>query len=101
MKFLVTGSPGPTSIPREQGAELLQAGIAWVQSKTADGNIDVHYSLFGGGGFTIVNADTNEELLADLLTYPLYPFFTWEVAPLLDYETTYGEYGSYYQRLAG
>ena len=101
MKFLVTGSPGPTSIPREQGAELLQAGFAWIQSKLGDGTIDCQYNVFGGSGIAIVNADSHEQLLQDLLAYPLYPFFSWKVTPLLDHENSFEAYSSFYQRMAG
>ena len=43
MKYLITGLPGSTPIPLEQGAGLLGAGMAWIKSKLADGTIDCHY----------------------------------------------------------
>ena len=101
MKFMITGLPGTTPIPREQAAELLGAGLAWIKAKFADGTIESHYNLFGGGGFAIVNADSHEQVLADILAYPLYPFFTWEVTLLLDFERSFDEYIRFYQRLPG
>ncbi|MBK5107761.1 MAG: hypothetical protein JJE12_06500 [Anaerolineales bacterium] len=98
MKFLITGLPGSTPIPREQGAELLQAGLVWIKSKLADGTIDSHYNIFGGGGLAIVNAGSHEQLLEEILAYPLYPFFTWEVQPLLDFENAHQAYSSFYQQ---
>ena len=101
MKYLVTGLPGSNPIPQEQGPGLLGAGMAWIKAKIADGSIDCHYSLFGGGGIAIVNAASHEQVLTEILTYPLYPFFTREITPLLDFEDAYEEYIRFYERLAG
>ena len=98
MKFLVTGLPGTRSMPVEQAADLLRASHAWLKEKLADGTMDSTYNLFGGGGIGIVNAASNEEVLSMLLAYPLYPYFIWEVEPLLDFEATYKSYISYYQQ---
>lgn len=101
MKFLIIGSPGLTQVPIEQGADLLKAGSAWIKGKIADGTLDCHYSYFGGGGMAIANAESHADLLADILAYPLYPFFEWEVTPLMEYERAYEEYAGFYQRMAG
>lgn len=100
MKHLTTAKPGPTPIPPELGVSLLQASKAWIDAKIADGTIDVTYLFFGGGGLSIGNADSHEEILADLLEYPLYPFFVWEVVPLLDYEESLDKYITFNERLA-
>jgi hypothetical protein len=59
MKFLITGLPGSTPIPRDQGAE---------------------------------------PLLDEILAYPRYPFFTWKVKPLLNFEGAYQAYSGIYER---
>jgi len=100
MKYLIVAKPGTSKIPIEQGAGLLQAGLAWIKSKLAEGNLDSTYNVIGGGGIAIGNADSAEQLLADLLEYPLYPFFTWEVTPLLDLDSSIDQYTEYYKRLA-
>jgi hypothetical protein len=61
--------------------------------------MECHYNFFGGGGFAISNADSHEEILGNLLSYPLYPFFVWEVVPLLDWEESIGKYIEFYQRI--
>lgn len=101
MKFLVTGLPGTTSMPVEQGAELLQVALAWLKEKLSEGTLECTYNLFGGGGIGIVSAASHEQVLSLLLTYPLYPYFTWEVEPLLEFEAAYKSYISYYQDLSG
>ncbi len=100
MKYLTVAKPGTTQIPVEQGAELLQVGLSWIKAKLDDGTLDCAYNLFGGGGFAIGNADSHEQILANLLEYPLYPFFTWEVTPLLDFESSLTGYIEFYKRLA-
>lgn len=100
MKYLIVAKPGTTQIPIEQGAVLLQAGLSWIKGKLADGTLDSTYNVIGGGGIAISNADSAEQILANLLEYPLYPFFTWEVTPLLDLDSTLDKYIEYYKRLA-
>jgi hypothetical protein len=100
MKYLIIAKPGTTQIPVEQGAALLQAGLSWIKAKLADGSIDSTYNFFGGGGFAIGNADSNEQMLANLLEYPLYPFFVWEVTPILDFEESLSRYMEFYHKLA-
>ena len=99
MKYLITAKPGTTHIPREQGAVLLQAALEWSKAKLADGTLDFVYNLFGGGGMGIGNAETHEEILALLLEYPLYPFFSWEITPLLDLEDSVKQYIESYKRM--
>lgn len=87
-------------IPPDQGAVLLQAGKDWIKAKLADGTLDCVYNFFGGGGIAIGNAESHEDVLRDLLEYPLYPFFTWEVKPLLDMDGSLNQYIEFYKRLA-
>jgi hypothetical protein len=100
MKYLIVTKLGTTPMPVEQGAVLIQAGLSWIQAKLADGTIDSTYNVIGGGGIAIGNADSPEQILADLLEYPLYPFFSWEVTPLLDLDSSLAGYIEFYKRLA-
>lgn len=100
MKYLIVAKPGTIPIPIDTGANMLQGGAAWIKGKLADGSLDCVYNVFGGGGIAIGNAETTERMLADLLEYPLYPFFTWEVTPLMEFESSLNEYIKYYQRLS-
>ena len=99
MKYLTIAKPGPIPIPPDQGEKLLQASKAWIEAKLADGSIDVTYNFFGGGGFAIGNADSHEAVLADLLEYPLYPFFVWEVKPILDFDKSLQQFIAFYQKM--
>ena len=97
MKYLITAKPGTTPIPMEQGAVLLQAGGEWLNAKLADGTLDATFNIIGGGGIGIGNAETHEELLGLLLEYPLYPFFSWEITPLLDLDESLKKYIAFYE----
>lgn len=99
MKFLITARPGATLIPPESGVVLVTAGRDWLKAKLSDGTLDCHYLFLGGGGFVISNADSHEDILSNLLEYPLYPFFVWEVTPLLDFEESSDRYIEFYQKI--
>ena len=99
MKYLITARPGALPIPPEQGVVLLKAGGDWIKAKLSDGSLDCTYNFFGGGGFVISNADSHEDILSNLLEYPLYPFFVWEVTPLLDFEGSLSRYIEFYQKI--
>ena len=99
MKYLIISKPGTNLIPREQGAALLRAGTEWIKAKLSDGTVDCTYNILGGGGMGIGNAESHEDILRELLDYPLYPFFTWEVTPLLDWEDSLNQYVEYYKRI--
>ncbi len=100
MKYLTTGRTGRVPIPPEMGVALYQATTAWVNAKLADGTIDCHYVFADlSGGFAIGNADSHEEMMGNLLSYPLYPFFDWETIPLADWSHSYEKLIEYFQQL--
>ena len=89
MKFMVTGTPSSTPIPPEQGVFLYTAAIAWMEERLNNGKVDCHYTFPDRGGFAIVNVNTAEELDDEILSYPLYPFFDWDVAVLAEWKHSY------------
>ena len=100
MKYLITVSPGSIPIPPKMGADLLKASKAWIESKLADGTLDFVYNFFGGGGVSVGNADSHERILADMLTYPLYAFFDWDVEPLLEWKSSFDMFTGFYEKMA-
>jgi hypothetical protein len=63
-----------------------------------NGDADCAYNFFGGGGLALANGDSHEGVLGDLLSYPMYPFFAWEVVPLINFEEGVNKYIESYQR---
>ena len=100
MKYLIFAKPGDTNIPREQGADIISASLDWIRGKLADGTLDCTYNLFDGGGFGIANADSHEEILGIIMEMPVYPFFIWEVTPILDMEQSSEMYIENYRRIS-
>jgi hypothetical protein len=58
------------------------------------------YLFFGGGGFAIGKSGSHEQMLVDMLDYPLNPFFVWEVKPLFELGESMDKYANFYENLA-
>lgn len=99
MKYLITVTPGSVQIPPKMGASLLQASKAWIDSKLADGTLDFVYNFFSGGGVSVGNAESHEKILADMLSYPMYPFFDWDVEPLLEWKGSFDMFAGFYEKM--
>jgi len=100
MKYLITAAPGQQMVPPKMGAALMTAAKGWLEAKIADGSFDSVHLFFGGGGFAIGNSDSHEQMLEDMLEYPLYPFFDWEIKPLLELNESMEKYARFYEKLA-
>ena len=90
MKFLIMVLPIPLPVPPEKGAELYQAAEEWIAERLEDGRMDCAYVFADGGGLAISNAETHEQVFDELISYPLYPFFRWEVRLLCDLAHSFG-----------
>ena len=53
-------------------------------TKKRDGVIESQYSFPAGGGVTIANAVSHEQLMNDVRDFPLFPFDSWDLRPLVD-----------------
>ena len=83
MKFLLirrprAGAERPTS-------KMLRAHKEYVLSKVKDKSIDCTYAFLGGGGCSIVNADSAEQLNQQIFASPLAFFYEYEIRALSDY----------------
>ena len=76
-------------MPPEKLADAYKACQAYGNTFLDDGTFDCAYAFFGGGGLAIVNADSHDEVYKNLLNYPMYGSFQWEVKPLLDWNKTF------------
>jgi muconolactone delta-isomerase len=84
MKFLVIRKPriGPNMQPTSQ---LIRAQKEAVLAAVKRGEADCTYAFVGGGGFSIQNADSGEEVNQRLLGWPMGLFYEFEVRPLADH----------------
>jgi hypothetical protein len=84
MKFLVIRrprvgmSPGPTS-------QMIRAQKEVVLNAVKQGSVDCTYAFVGGGGFSVQNAASAEELNQRLMGSPMGLFYDFEVHVLTDY----------------
>jgi len=101
MKYLVTARPGTTTIKLKYGARLFQATKKWVSARVADGTFECHYGFPDLGSIAIVNADSHEALLDEILDCPVYPFFDWQIEALCDWQHMYDKNIAYFEKLAG
>jgi muconolactone delta-isomerase len=82
MKFFVTAK---IRTGARVSSRTLEAHNEYLRASLADGSIDCIYAFVGGGGFSISNADSPEQMQERLAQSPLFPFVEWEVHALIDY----------------
>ena len=101
MKYMVMGTRNMVPMEPKMAIGLFQAAKQWVSASLADGTMDLHYlHVETGGGFTIGNADSHEEIYDRIMEYPLYPFFDWEVIGLVDWSHAYDKNIELLQKMA-
>lgn len=80
MKYYVSARPGAMPPP----PEVFDAAFDWLEGKVGDGTFDCVYGFLGGGGFSVANAGSHEEVLRLMTDFPMFGFSEWEVKPLLE-----------------
>jgi hypothetical protein len=99
MKYLFVAIPNHVPVPPEQAIGIYKATSAWIAERKKNGRIDVNYIFVGGGGIAIANVETQEQAFAELLSYPLYAFFDWEVKPLVDWQQSLNTIIEFYTKM--
>jgi len=84
MKFLVIRKPR-TGTGMTPTAEMIRAQKEVVLSAVKRGDADCAYAFLGGGGFSIQNANSAEDLNQRLMGSPLGLFYEFDVRALTDY----------------
>ena len=102
MKYLITALTGTTPVPPDQAVELWEAAREWIGTRMIETRFGI-MSIFadGSGAIAVVDAEKHEEVFDLLLSYPLYPFFRWEVKPLCEWEHAFTTIIEGYIRGAG
>jgi hypothetical protein len=91
MKFLILTKPRIGAPPLQNPLATYQAAKAYYDAAMAKGQLDCVWQRVTGGGVTIANANSAEELFEGLHTYPLYGLFEWQVEPLVDFAYAFNE----------
>jgi hypothetical protein len=85
MKFLVTVRPGPMPPP----PALAREARDWLRARLDDGTFECCYAFAEGGGCSIGENDSAEELMDQLLEYPMSPFVEYDVKPLVEMDAAF------------
>jgi hypothetical protein len=96
MKFLTIVKPGPAPPP----VDLIRSAEEWVDGKLSDGTFECSYAFVDGGGFSVGEADSLEQLMDDLLDYPLAPFVDYDVRALVGTDHAFQRFIDTAERLA-
>ena len=83
MKYLLIRKPRVGAAPPT--AQVVRAQKEYVLGLVKQGVLDCAYSFIGGGGCSIINADSPEKLNEQLWGGPMSLFYEFEVRPLADY----------------
>jgi hypothetical protein len=96
MKFLVTATPGPMPPP----PDLLREARDWLQSRVDDGTLECVYAFPHGGGCVIGEYDSHEDLMEQLMDYPLSPFVSYESHALVEFDAAFDRFIPYVERVS-
>ena len=99
MKYLVILTPNQTPLPPEMAEKIYKAAMVWTDERLKSGKIESTYIFNERGGFSVANVNSQEELFDEMLSYPLYPFFDWEVEPLVDWKHAENSVIEFYQKM--
>ena len=99
MKFAIMTKP-LGNLPPEAAGPLFQAAKQWLADKTKDGTIEAVYAFPEGGGLTIGNAGSHEELMNSIRDFPLFPFVEWNIRPLVDINKSLDSAIAMFQKIA-
>ncbi len=103
MKFYMAMKTRPNNspLPLEQEVSILQASREFVNARIQDGRFDCAYGYVHGEGFCVANAESPEALMADLLSFPAFPRFNWEIVPLVEFNASYDAWIAFFKERIG
>jgi muconolactone delta-isomerase len=86
-RFLVISKQIDVPVPMEVLKKLLPAQFTYLKGLRQSGKVECNYGYAGAkGGLAIVNAESHEELQGITNGYPMSPFITLEIHPLITLE---------------
>jgi hypothetical protein len=85
MKYLVIATP---IVPLTDQA-ILDEVDSWMGEQRDAGRITAAFGLVGGGGCSVMNASSHEELHQQTALSPIGAYLSFDIWPLIDLETTF------------
>ena len=83
-RFLVHAALGPVQPTSDEVEGTVRAAQEWVRNED---RVELAYTYPEGGGCAIINADSQEELQALLISNPATGFLRYTVQPMVDFDT--------------
>jgi hypothetical protein len=89
MKYLVIAEPIRASLPKKRSARsaLVEGAQAFVRTRESSGRVEANYAFLAGGGFAIVDAESEQVLMESLHANPMAPHTRYDVRPCVDFES--------------
>lgn len=97
MKYMVIVKPGPMPPP----VEVIHQAREWIQARIADGTFECVYAFPEGGGLSIGEQGDADQLMEQLMEYPGSPFVSYEVRPLVEFNTAFDRLIPFAERMSG
>ncbi|APV43685.1 Muconolactone delta-isomerase [Dehalogenimonas formicexedens] len=85
MKYYATGKQ--IVYPEDYNTKVmfLRKSEEWIRQKQSEGILESAYSFAAGGGFLIFNVSSHEELIKNLIDFPMYCLSEFKVEPLVTF----------------
>jgi hypothetical protein len=96
MKFLVMVRPGPLPPP----VDLVRQAQDWIQERLDDGSFEAVYAFPHGGGMSIGENESHEQLMEQPMAYPLSPFVDYEVLPLVELDAAFDRFIEFAEKMS-
>ena len=96
MKFLVSVRPGPMPPP----VDLVRSAKDWIQARLDDGTFECVYAYPEGGGCSIGEYDSHEQLMELLMEYPISPFVEYDVKALVELDAAFDRFIPFIERMS-
>ena len=100
MKYLVITEPRG-NLPPDIAARLFAQAQEWLRAKSSDGTLDFVHGFPAGGGVSVSNADSHEQLMEDIRAFPLFPFVSWDIRPLVNIDASFESAAEMFRKMAG
>jgi len=86
MKYIAKGKQTISPEGYENKVAFLRNSQQWIRQKLEEGVLEGAYSYPEGQGFLIFNVPSHDELMRELIDFPMFCLSEFEVKPLLDFE---------------
>ena len=97
---MIVSNPVVGAPPPQDPIALFKACKEHLNARLADGTLDCVYVTPDGGGMSIVNVESNEELWEKTEAFPASPYLKHEFYPLLDHNYFYDKLVERLQEMA-